>query len=320
MSLKIAFIMDPITHVNPVKDSTIAMVEAAQNRGWQSYYVPMQGLYFADGKVMVQAYGLQLCLDQSPWYKISPLPALPLADFNVAMMRKDPPFDMNYIYATYLLELSEAEGVVVINRPQSIRDANEKLFTLQFPQCTTPVSVTSQATEIKHFLQKHGDIILKPLDGMGGTSIFRVTQSDPNINVIIETLTQFGTIPIMAQKFIPDISQGDKRILMIDGQAVPFALARIPTKGETRGNLAAGGTGKVQVLTEKDRWIADQVGPTLKAKGLIFVGLDVIGDYLTEINVTSPTCIREITAESKVPIADQLMDVIQKRWLQQVDK
>ena len=313
MSLKIAFIMDPITSVNPVKDSTIAMVEAAQNRHWQSYYVPMQGLYYADGKVMVNAYELQLSLNQSPWYQISALPATPLADFDVVMMRKDPPFDMNYIYATYLLEMAEAEGVFVVNKPQSIRDANEKLFTLQFPQCTTPVSVTSQADEIKQFLQKHEDIILKPLDGMGGTSIFRVKQSDPNINVIIETLTELGNTPIMAQKFIPDITEGDKRILMINGQAVPFSLARIPAKGETRGNLAAGGSGRVQALTKKDLWIAEQVGPALKEKGLIFVGLDVIGDYLTEINVTSPTCIRDITKVSKVPVADQLMDVIQQQ-------
>lgn len=311
MSIKIAFIMDPITSINPVKDSTIAMAEAAQSRDWQSYYIPLQGLYFDDGQVMVKAYQLHLQLNQSPWYQVNELPAAPLTEFDVVMMRKDPPFDMNYIYATYLLEMAESKGVFVVNKPQSIRDANEKLFTLQFPQCTTPVCVTSQAIEIKQFLQKYRDIILKPLDGMGGSSIFRVKHTDPNINVIIETLTKLGTTPIMAQKFIADISAGDKRILMINGEAVPYALARIPAKGETRGNLAAGGHGRVQALTEKDRWIADQVGPTLKQKGLIFVGLDVIGDYLTEINVTSPTCIREITKVSKVAIADQLMDAIE---------
>ncbi len=310
MHPKIAFVMDPLTSVNPKKDSTIAMAEAAQDKGWHCYSIPLSGLFFAEGQVFGKTCELELSLNQEPWYRSSSETTKPLLDFDVVMMRKDPPFDMNYIYATYLLEMAEASGLCVLNKPRSIRDANEKLFALQFPQCTTPVSVTANADEIKRFLSVHGDIILKPLDGMGGTSIFRVRSTDPNISVIIETLTEYGKTPIMVQKFIPEISQGDKRILMINGEAVPYALARIPAEGETRGNLAAGGHGRVQPLTEKDFWIAQQVGPTLKEKGLLFVGLDVIGEYLTEINVTSPTCIREITAGSQIPIAKQLMDVI----------
>ncbi|MGH8591790.1 MAG: glutathione synthase, partial [Gammaproteobacteria bacterium] len=231
----------------------------------------------------------------------------------VVLMRKDPPFDMEYIYATYLLELAEAAGVLVVNAPQGLRDANEKLFTAWFRQCCPESLVTRDRTRIRSFLEEHGDIILKPLDGMGGISIFRVRAADPNTNVIIETLTAHGRRFMMAQRFIPEITEGDKRILLIDGHPVPYALARYPAPGETRGNLAAGGRSAGVALSERDRWICAEVGETLRRKGLMFVGLDVIGDYLTEINVTSPTCIRELDALYRLDIAGQLMDAIEQR-------
>ena len=309
MSFKVAFVMDPLHQLNPKKDSTIAMAEQALLRGWEVFSIEINALSVSE-TVRAVASEFSLSLGSEQWYSVKPAKTMDLSDFNVVMMRKDPPFNMNYIYATYLLEMAEQQGATVVNSPASIRDANEKLYTLQFPQCTAPVLVTSDAIQIRAFLNQHHDIILKPLDGMGGTSIFRVSEGDPNISVIIEVLTELGQTPIMAQKFIKEITSGDKRILMINGEAVPYSLARIPAKGETRGNLAAGGTGRVQPLTERDLWIANQVGPSLKQKGLLFVGLDVIGDYLTEINVTSPTCIREITAESDVAIAEQLMDAV----------
>ena len=309
MSFKVAFVMDPLPQLNPKKDSTIAMAEEAIVRGWEVYTIEINALSVGE-TVRAVASEFTLALGTEQWFHVKPAKTMDLSDFDVVMMRKDPPFNMNYIYATYLLEMAEQQGATVVNSPASIRDANEKLYTLQFPQCTAPVLVTSDAKQIREFLTQHQDIILKPLDGMGGTSIFRVSVDDPNISVIIEVLTELGQTPIMAQKFIKEISSGDKRILMINGEAVPYSLARIPAKGETRGNLAAGGSGRVQPLTERDLWIANQVGPSLREKGLLFVGLDVIGDYLTEINVTSPTCIREITAESDIAIAAQLMDAV----------
>ncbi len=310
MSLTIAFVMDPLPQLNPRKDSTIAMAEQALSRGWRVFYIAINDLS-ASSEVTAMASEFTLQLGKEVWFELKAAQQWPLHQFDVVMMRKDPPFNMNYIYATYLLEMAEQQGAVVVNSPASIRDANEKLYTLQFPQCTAPVLVSSDSKAIREFLQQHQDIILKPLDGMGGTSIFRVKHSDPNISVIIEVLTELGQTPIMAQKFIAEIKQGDKRILMINGEAVPYSLARIPAKGETRGNLAAGGSGRVQPLSERDQWIADQVGPSLKEKGLMFVGLDVIGDYLTEINVTSPTCIREISADTDFPIASNLMDAVE---------
>lgn len=310
MSLKIAFIIDPIPSLKPSKDSTLAMIEAAQQLQWEVFVMSIQDLFYNDGCVQCHSQPLKIALEKSEWYQLGEKKLSHINEFDVVMMRKDPPFNMEYIYSTYLLELAQSEGVVVCNDPGAIRDANEKLFTLQFPQCTPAVMVSANNDDLKSFHQQHQDVIFKPLDGMGGTSIFRVKEGDPNINVIIETLTELGTTPIMAQQFIPEISLGDKRILMINGEAVPYALARIPAKGETRGNLAAGGSGVVQPLTEKDQWIANQVGPVLKEKGLIFVGLDVIGNFLTEINVTSPTCIREIQNETQFPIAERLMKEI----------
>jgi len=248
--------------------------------------------------------------DKNRWFELGEAEEHPLSELDVILMRKDPPFDNEYLYATQLLSIAESQGVMVVNRPQALRDANEKLASTWFPQCTPPTLVTREPGRLRRFLTQQEDIILKPLDAMGGASIFRLRTDDPNISVILETLTSFGKRYTMAQRFIPEISAGDKRILLIDGDPVPYALARVPAKGETRGNLAAGGTGQGVALSERDRWICAQVAPALKSMGLLFVGLDVIGDYLTEINVTSPTCIRELDAQYGLDIAGQLMDVI----------
>jgi glutathione synthase len=256
---------------------------------------------------------LTVKMDPDNWFEKGETEYLPLATLNVVLMRTDPPFDNEYIYSTYILERAENEGTLIVNKPQSLRDCNEKVFATAFPHCCPEVLVTKDAVRLKEFHKTHQDVIFKPLDGMGGSSIFRLKHDDPNVSVIIETLTKYGEETIMAQKYIPEIKQGDKRILMIDGEPVSHALARIPQKGETRGNIAAGGIGVTQPLTERDYWIAKQIGPTLKEKGLIFVGLDVIGDYLTEINVTSPTCVREISRDSNQDIAMMLMDAVEKR-------
>ena len=313
MSRHIGIVMDPISEITIKKDSSFAMLLAAQAKGWSLYYMEQQDLFLQQGIVSASMKPLQVTENSEHWYQLGNSQTLPLADLDVILMRKDPPFDMEYIYSTYLLEQAQAAGVLVVNNPQSLRDANEKLFTAWFPQCCPATLVTRQANLIRDFQRQHGDIILKPLDGMGGTSIFRVKQDDPNFSVIIETLTNHGRTSIMAQQFIPEISDGDKRILMINGEPVPYALARIPAKGETRGNLAAGGHAEGRPLTERDRWICQQVGPTLREKGLLFVGLDVIGDYLTEINVTSPTCIRELDQQFNLDIAGDLMTSIEQQ-------
>ncbi|MDH5391985.1 MAG: glutathione synthase [Gammaproteobacteria bacterium] len=311
--IKIGVVMDPIENINTKKDSSFAMMLAAQKKNWEVHYIRPQDLYIYNSKV--HSCSTKISLEDNPvkWYQTHGEQDSAIDFFDVILMRLDPPFNMDYIYVTYLLELAEKDGVLVANKAASIRDANEKLSTTLFPQCCVPNLVSSQKERLKAFIQKHNDVILKPLDGMGGASIFRVRSDDPNLNVIIETLTDNGHKMTMAQQFIPEIKQGDKRILLIDGEAVPFALARIPGKGETRGNLAAGGSAKGQPLTDRDRWICEQVGPSLKAKGLIFVGIDVIGDYLTEINVTSPTCIRELDAEFGLDIATDLLNVIETR-------
>jgi glutathione synthase len=251
--------------------------------------------------------------DPDHWFNLDETEDRNLGELDVILMRKDPPFDNEYIYSTYILEAAERKSTLVVNRCQSLRDCNEKVFATQFPQCCPPVLVSADMQRLKTFHLQHEDAIFKPLDGMGGSAIFRVKSGDPNVSVILEMLTQHGRQTIMAQKFIPQIEDGDKRILMIDGEPVPYCLARVPLVGETRGNLAAGGTGRPQPLTERDRWIAAQVGPSLRDKGLLFVGIDVIGDYLTEINVTSPTCIREIDAGYNLDIAGQLMDCIEAK-------
>jgi len=310
MSLKIGVVMDPIGDINFKKDSTLAMLFEAQSRGWTLFYMEQADLYMAHDVARAKMKPLKVFNDANNWHQLDEAEDLPLDSLDAILMRKDPPFDMNYIYSTYILEKAEDKGTLIINKAQSLRDANEKLFTNNFAECMPPTLVSSQAEHIKAFYQEHKDIILKPLDGMGGASVFRIKKGDSNLSVIIETLTEHGTKLTMAQRFIPEITQGDKRILLINGEAVPYALARIPAKGETRANLAAGGEGVGVELTDRDRWICEQVAPLLKAKGLIFVGIDVIGDYLTEVNVTSPTCIRELDKQYNINISALLMDWI----------
>lgn len=311
--IKLGIVMDPISEINIKKDSSFAMLMAAQDRGYQLFYMEMADLAMVNGVAMANMRPLTVINDASKWYELGEAQDTPMCELDVILMRKDPPFDTEFIYATYMLERAEEQGVLIVNKPQSLRDANEKLFTAWFSEFTPETIVTRDAKRIRAFHQAKGDIILKPLDGMGGTSIFRVKQDDPNLGVIIETLTSYGQQYAMAQAFIPEITKGDKRILVVDGEPVPYALARIPMKGETRGNLAAGGSGVAQPLSDSDWAIARAIGPELKKRGLIFVGLDVIGDKLTEINVTSPTCIREIQAAFDVDITGMLMDAIEAR-------
>lgn len=306
-------VMDSIDSINPKKDSTLAMLLEAQARDWVLYYMEQHDLFLRDGKAYAQMRPLTVSHDSDHWFELGQPSLKTMDELDVILMRKDPPFDMEYIYTTYLLEHAEDDGVLVINKPQSLRDVNEKAYTTWFPQCCTATLISRNAAQLREFLHEHGDIILKPLDAMGGASIFRLREDDPNINVIIETITWHETRFVMAQRFIPEISEGDKRILLIDGRPIPFALARIAAPGETRANLAAGGHGEGVPLSERDLWICEQVGPTLRAKGLMFVGLDVIGDYLTEINVTSPTCIRELDTIYDLNISGWLMDCIETK-------
>jgi glutathione synthase len=302
--------MDPIASISYKKDSSLAMLLAAQKRGWELFYMEQRDLYQAEGQARARMKPLKVFANPEKWFELDAEQDNLLSDLDVILMRKDPPFDMEFVYSTYLLEQAETAGVLVVNKPQSLRDCNEKLFATLFPQCTPPTVVSRRADVLREFAAKHGDVILKPLDGMGGTSIFRHRAGDPNLSVILEAL---GGQQIMGQAYLPAIKDGDKRILMIDGEPVDYCLARIPAQGETRGNLAAGGRGEARPLTEKDRWIAAQVGPTLREKGLLFVGLDVIGESLTEINVTSPTCIREIDNAFGTDIGGMLMDAIAKK-------
>lgn len=313
MGIVLGVVMDPIQSVKYHKDSTLAMLFAAQRRGWTLFYIEQGGLGLRDGKSFAAMRPLQVKADETAWFELGEPLERALGELDVLLMRKDPPFDMEYIYTTYLLERAEQEGCLVVNRPQSLRDANEKLFTAWFPQCTPPTLVSRDKRLLRSFIAEQGVAILKPLEGMGGASIFKVSRDDPNTSVIIETLTAHGSRFVMAQRFIPEISQGDKRILLVDGQPAPYALARIPAAGEVRGNLAAGGSGVGVPLSARDRWICAQVGPELRRRGLLFVGLDVIGDYLTEINVTSPTCIRELDKEFGLDIGGELMEAIARR-------
>jgi len=304
--------MDPIESINTKKDSSFAMLLAAQRRGWPLYYMQQSDIYMMGATAMARAQRIKVTDNTESWYSAQPPEVIELASLDVILMRKDPPFDIEYITSTYILDMAERAGSLIVNRPASLRDANEKMFITHFPQCCTPMLVTSSASLIRQFIREQQDIIVKPLDGMGGESIFRLTPNDPNISVILETITRRGHKTIMAQRFIPEITQGDKRILLIDGEPVPYALARIPAQGETRGNLAAGGSGVGIELTERDRWICTQVGPRLREMGILFAGIDVIGDYLTEINITSPTCIRELDKQFNLDIAGQLMDCIEQ--------
>lgn len=310
MHLKVGIVMDPIADISYKKDTSLAMLVAAQERGWDLWYMEQGDLYLQGDTAMGHMRSLQVAYDPENWFTMGEAADQPLAELDVILMRKDPPFDSNFIYSTYLLERAEQAGTLIVNKPQSLRDCNEKIFATQFPQCCPPLLVSSRADKLKAFHKEHGDVIFKPLDGMGGSSIFRLKADDSNVSVIIETLTSHGRSPIMAQRYIPEIVKGDKRILLIDGDPVPYALARVPAIGESRGNLAAGGSGLAQPLSDRDKWICAQVRETVREKGLLFVGIDVIGDYLTEINVTSPTCIREINAAYDLDIAGDLMDCI----------
>lgn len=310
MTVKLGIVMDPIENIKIAKDTSFAILQAAQKRGWQLYYMQQKDLFLQDGKVFGRVHLLTVKYDPQHWFELHAEQVLPLTELNVILMRKDPPFDMNYIYTTYLLEQAERHGVVVINKPQGLRDANEKLFTSWFAHCCPPTLVSSDPALLKKFLAEQKNIILKPLDGMGGKHILQLKQGDVNSSVVMDMLTKSGKEPIMAQRFIPEIIYGDKRIIMINGEPVPYALARIPAAGEIRGNIAAGGSVKGQPLSDRDKWICQQVGPKLKEKGLLFVGLDVIGDYLTEVNVTSPTCVCELEKLFKLKICDQFLDEI----------
>lgn len=310
--IKLGIVMDPISAINIKKDSSFAMLEQAQSRGYQLHYMEMADLYLLQGQARARTRLLSVQADPSNWYQFGSEQDIALAELDVILMRKDPPFDTEFVYATYILERAEDAGCLIVNKPQSLRDANEKLFTAWFAEHTPTTLVSRDAARLKAFYQSHGDIILKPLDGMGGASIFRLKPQDPNVSVIIETLTAHGSQYAMAQQYIPAIVDGDKRVLVVNGEPVPYCLARIPASGETRGNLAAGGRGEARPLTDADWAIARAVGPALKAKGLIFVGLDIIGDRLTEINVTSPTCIREIEAAFPVSVTGMLFDQIEQ--------
>jgi len=317
MTITIGVVMDDIAAINYKKDSTLAMLLAAQARNWQLVYMEQRDLFLQDGIAYASARALTVFENPEKWYALDEPEDRRLSSLDVILMRKDPPFDMEFLYATHILEQAESEGTLVVNRCQSLRDFNEKLLATQFPQCCPPLLVSRDMARLKAFQAKHQDVIFKPLDGMGGTAIFRVKKDDLNINVILETLTNHGNVQTMAQKFIPEISNGDKRILLIDGEPIPYALARIPSAGENRGNLAVGGRGVAVELSARDRWICAQVAPKLKAAGLLFVGLDVIGDYLTEINITSPTCIRELDKAHSLDIAGKLMACIADKLARQ---
>jgi len=310
---RLGVVMDPIAAINPKKDSTLAMLLEAQARGWPIRYMEMRDLHVRDGRPYARQRALEVSADVSNWYHFGEESFAPLGELDVILMRKDPPFDIEYIYATYILERAEDEGALVVNRPRGLRDVSEKMFTAWLSQCTPPTLVTRDAGALRGFLADHGDVVFKPLHGMGGAGVFRLTAGDPNVSVVIETLTDHGQRFIIGQRFIPEISAGDKRILVIDGEPVPWALARVPAKGETRGNLAAGATGEGVALSERDRWICAQAAPLLRSRGILFAGLDVIGDYLTEVNVTSPTCIRELDAIYGLNIAATLLDAIEAK-------
>ena len=312
MSRTLGVVMDPIGDIKPYKDTTLALMLAAQARGWTLLYLEMGDLWLRDGAAYGRARPVKVRDDNDRWHELGEPQVLPLGDLDAILMRKDPPFDLQYVAATYILERAEDAGALVVNKPRALRDANEKAFIAWFPQCTPPTLITSSVDELRAFHAELRDIVVKPLDGMGGMSIFRVSGSDANASVIYETLTANGRY-CMAQQYLPAIAQGDKRILMIDGEPVPQCLARIPREGELRGNLAAGGRGETRPLTDRDRWIAAEVGPKLREMGLLFVGLDVIGEHLTEINVTSPTCAREIARDSGIDVAGQAIEAIARK-------
>jgi len=310
--MKLAFVVDPLDDFKTYKDSTYAMMREASARGAHIYALQQEDLYWRKHHVAGNAMPITLTGDEHAWYRAQTPVETDLAQFDAVIMRKDPPFDMEYVYSTYLLEIAETQGARVYNRPRAIRDFNEKMAITRYTQFIAPTLVTRRENLLRDFLAEHGDIILKPLDGMGGTSVFRVHAEDHNISVIIETLTHYGRRTIMAQRYIPEIRDGDKRVLLIGGKPVPYCLARIPKSGETRGNLAAGGTGVARALTPRDREIGEALAPLLFAEGLLLVGLDVIGAYLTEVNVTSPTCFQEITQQTGCNVAGLFQDALEQ--------
>ena len=310
--MKLGILMDPISGINIKKDSSFAMLLAAQKRGWDIYYMEQKDLFINNDMPMANLQSLKVEDNTEHWFTLSDTKVQELSSLDIILMRKDPPFDLEYIYSTYILEHAERLGTIVVNSPAALRNVNEKFFITHFPECIAPTQVSRNMDFLLNFIAKHGDTIIKPLDGMGGQGIFRVSASDPNTKVILETITKNETSYVMAQKYLPEISAGDKRILLINGEPVPYGLARIPAEGEFRGNLARGGRGKGLELSKRDRWICQQVGPKLREMGLFFVGLDVIGDYLTEINITSPTCIRELDSLYNINISEQLMGVLEK--------
>lgn len=314
MSLKLGVVMDPIESINPKKDSTLAMLLAAQRHGWEIHYFLQRDLLAIDGQVYGNSTRLTVQDDLEHWFDAGEQTRIPLSQLDAILMRKDPPFDMEYIYTTYLLEKAEQQGALIVNRPSALRDINEKFSTTWFPDCCPEHIVTRDPAEVRAFLAKLHDIVIKPLDGMGGESIFRIREGDPNTGVILETLLGKGNTEktAIAQRFLPEYKQGDKRILLIDGEPIPYALARIPAAGEGRANLAAGGTGVGVELTDRDREICERLKPELKRRGVLFAGIDVIGDYLTEINITSPTCIRELDSQFDLDIGGELMSAIER--------
>ncbi|MHB8353587.1 MAG: glutathione synthase [Burkholderiales bacterium] len=309
--MDIVFIVDPLASLNPDKDSSIEMMHAAARRGHALFAIESGELHLKENQIWARAWPLTLT-EVPSWYHCGEPVQRPLHDFGAVMMRKDPPFDMEYVFATYLLELAEQQGAQVFNRPQALRDFNEKLSTARFPELTPPLMVSRHQQTLREFIREQGDVILKPLDGMGGSEIFRVQPLDPNLGVILETMTRHNQRTIMAQRYLPAITQGDKRVLVVDGKPMPYCLARMPAPGETRGNLAAGGSGHAQPLSERDLVIAKTVAPVLKQAGLLLVGLDIIGDYLTEINVTSPTCMREIRDQTGWDTAGAVIEALER--------
>jgi glutathione synthase len=306
-------VMDPISGIKSYKDSTFAMLLEAQRRGHVIWYMEPEDLSARNGRAFAQMRRLEVRDQTSDWFTLGDRESRDLSELNFLLMRKDPPFDMAYVHTTYILDLAEIAGVTVVNRPQALRDANEKCFITQFPQCCVPTYITNSSQDIRGFIQEHGLSIVKPLDGMGGESIFQAHPDDPNLNVIMETITAGNQELIMVQKYIPEITEGDKRILVVDGTPVPYALARIPGAGDFRGNLAKGGRGVGVALTDRDFWICDQVSPELRRRGIRFAGLDVIGEFLTEINVTSPTCIRELDEQYELNIAGDLFNALEQK-------
>jgi len=313
-SLSIAVVMDPIDDIKPKKDTTLAMLLAAQRRGWSINYLEMRDLWLRDGVAMGRAHALTVREHEQDWFTRGEPVVTRLGEFDAILMRKDPPFDTEYIYSTYILERAELQGTLVVNRPQGLRDMNEKVFTAWFPECCAPTLISRDMPDMHAFLREHGRIVCKPLHGMGGRSIFVIELGDKNANVIFETLTDYGSHFAIVQRYIPDIvTTGDSRVILVDGEPAPYALARIPTDADNRGNLAAGATGHGRSLNDRDRWLAAQIGPVLRERGMLFVGLDVIGGFVTEINVTSPTGVRELDRQFGTDIAGLLMDAIDRR-------